>query len=390
VLVSLFFGFANNAQVGSNSKHHWSKKFNFTPADKEIRDIVYQAYHDFQIDKPVFAFKQEMRKSDEANGTMVTSMYHVPTSSDAYVIAYSPWEGSPEKIQIKRPFLLNQDLADTIGLSEDSYVRRDKPHPGAQKFAIYHELAHAKNGDLDEGSYVNESLESNLFMMKLINVIGAAACLLVAWKSNSAPKAKCMAIAGIGFITNALYKDTYYRGFLAMCRTKEFMADGLACRMLIYKNDPKPIVHWIMDMSFKRDYRSWEGKTDNPAENIGSTHPTDFERIELCFTILQQSGIVWTEQLYKEIEEELDEDEFKKEKLVYLNRMHQIFLMKQNRNLIPLSHQKEKFRKFIRASVLEGYTPAALYHQVVKWQKEIVFLNCRCSIDFFTKLQDFR
>lgn len=370
-IASLFFNCVDGMPMGpkSNSKTHWSKKFNFISADKEIQDIVDQGVKDLAIDRPVVAFKQQMAISDEAIGTGVELMYHAPTNSDVYVISYSPWKGSPETIQNKRPFLFNHDLAGTTSSCEDSYVRRDKPHSGAQKFGIYHELAHIKNGDCDDDSYQKARLRGNLGRMKLVSIVGAAVCLLFAWRSNSTPKTKCMVAAGIGFLAHALRSNIYYHRFLANCRNQEFMADELACRALLHKNDPKPIVHWILDWSFERDYRGWEGKTDNPAENIGSTHPTHFERIQLFVDALKYSGIVWTRQLYDEIQKELDEDEHKAEKLVYLNQLHHMLLAGQNKNPIPLAWQKAKYKKFLQRDVLDGYLRGSVYEQVVQWKK---------------------
>lgn len=368
-VIFLFFGFASGTPIGPNNKleRDLTEEIHVA-ADKEIQDIVDQGVQDFEIGKRVFVFKQKMDISDKAHGTMVTPVYNKGLSSESYAIIYSPWKGSPETVQSKRPFLFNHDLASSISSCEDSFVRRDKPHPRTQKFELLHELAHIKNGDLDGDSYQNVRLKSNLSMMKLINIVGAAACLLFAWKSNSMPKTKCMVVAGIGFLANALKNNIYYHGFLANRRNQEFMADASACTLL-YKNDPKPIVHWILDMSFERDYRTWEGKTDNPAENIGSTHPTHWERIELSFNILRNSGIVWTDQLYREIQNELDDDEHREAKLIYLNKMNQVFLMIQNKNPIPRAHQKEKYKKFFLKGVLEGYMPGALYQQIIKWKK---------------------
>lgn len=357
--------------IGTPGPSSTTKKYNFINADKEAQEIVAQGVQDFEIDKPVAIFKQEMSKSDEASVAEVILAYHKPSETDCYVITYPPWKGIPliGPSTPKSPFLFNQDLASTVDHPKDPLIRREAMHPQIMKFSIYHELSHVKNGDCKEDSYQNNAIKSKLITIKAIKVLGGAASLLFAWKSNSTPQTKLMVATGIASISYALINNIYYYGIMAYRRHEELHADYLACNMLLGKKDPKPIVHWIIDLSFARDYTTYNGKTDNPEENIGSTHPTNLERIDLSFEELKNSGLRWNDELYEEIKKELEAEEFSAEKLVYLNQIHQSLLIWQNRNPFPLFWQKEKHKKTLSKSVAEGYIPGSEFARVVKWKK---------------------
>jgi hypothetical protein len=356
---------------GKQTEADLSKKLTFVPADKEIKEIVDQGVFDFEVDKPAIAFKHEIKAGERAIVTSIEPMNHKKTGQDFYVIKYSPYKDGAmanQKPIRKQLFLFNQDLAVNAASLDQPIASYESVHVQAKKFEIYHELAHAKNGDLDKDSYLNDQIKSARIDQKVILCLGGLASALFAWKSSSAPKTKCMIIAGIATASLALVNRLYY-GIMAYHQHKELMADALACGVLIVKRDPKPIIHRIIEMSLDRDYKTWDGKTDNSAENMGSTHPTELERINLCFAQLRNSGFIWTHELYEEIKKELEEDEYSALKLIYLDELYQSFLILQNRNPFALSWQKEKYKKNLARSVLEGYFPGSEFARVVKWKK---------------------
>jgi len=377
LLVWLLFGCAPiepMCQCGmQNSLVPFGMKLGLVDPDKEIREIVDQGAREFGIKKPIFVFKDEAGQYDSSVGTCVDLLSKEGRFPEAYLIKHSPWKGmlpiDNNQFARKAPFLMNQDMADLSFPLEPSFNGYGLRHPGAEKFILYHELAHVKNGDCEFMEFRDRPFRLRKLRDGIIQFLGAGACALLAFYSNYSDKAKLMAGAGAALLSYTVRKNFYYNYELIDRKRREYMADGLACQVLLAKNERKPIVHWFLDLNVDRHYRVFGGWTDDSAENIGSTHPTNFERAILCIEALRNCGLPWTYELYEEIKKELEGDTYKEEKLLYLNELHKILLASQNRNVVPLSCQKAKYKKWYLRNVLKGSFRGSDYQQVIRWNK---------------------